>query len=116
MNEDQYLIHYGIKGMRWGHRKSPELSTKKKEKSPSLAKALGMMVGLTAITSAAVMGATFLAAKGSMAAKSAVLKGIDRGKRAFDSLYNADVLDANGNVLKRYKLNIREIMAGVPRI
>ncbi len=31
MNEDQYLIHYGIKGMRWGHRKLLNVGMAKKK-------------------------------------------------------------------------------------
>lgn len=109
--KENYLIHAGVKGMKWGVRKKVEpvgdnrsssqksntessnQAPKQKSKGKTVAKVLGITAGATALAGLVTAGAI-------IAAKAIKNKGNTRV---------ADILDRNGSVINRTKINFTEV-------
>lgn len=109
--KENYLIHAGVKGMKWGVRKKVEpvgdnrsssqksntessnQTPKQKSKGKTVAKVLGITAGATALAGLVTAGAI-------IAAKAIKNKGNTRV---------ADILDRNGSVINRTKINFTEV-------
>jgi hypothetical protein len=86
---DDFLAHYGIKGMRWGVRKADDSdSSPRKGLSDGQKKALKVGAGVAAVAGAAVV-ATILVKNGNVKVPSRTYyKPNPHGKEAADNFYN----------------------------
>lgn len=67
VNTDDFLAHYGVKGMRWGKRKQSaptrSSSPRQNEAKAKVAKSMGKKVAIIGGTAAVAAGALFLASQ-----------------------------------------------------
>lgn len=96
MNRDQYLAHFGVKGMRWGFRKKREESNIERRKD---GKASRFFVGVGKL--AATAGLAYVGAHALLTGAGAAVynNGLDWARKGY---YDAAALVNDSNVIQKY--------------